>query len=141
MPYSLQAIVLPFHRARTLGLLPSENPREICGLRRLRVPFAALHIGRQTYLDGKKYSMRGKFLQIQEDIFAVERLIRRKMCPRFRTSFANIRTSYREATRFFETSCELQHTAFLKMRSKNLHTDGQASLRPSARDGNPRNAG
>jgi len=34
--------------------------------------------------------MRGKFLQIQEDIFAVERLIRRKMCPRFRTSFANI---------------------------------------------------
>ena len=90
MPHSLQAIVLPFHRARTLGLLPSEKPREICGLQRLRVPFAALHIGRQTYLDGKKYSMRGNFLQIQEDIFAVERLIRRKMCPRFRTSFANI---------------------------------------------------
>jgi hypothetical protein len=49
-----------------------------------------LHIGRQTYPDGKKYSMRGKFLQIQEDIFAAERLVQRKMRTRSRESFADI---------------------------------------------------
>jgi len=90
MPHSPSAIVLPFHRARTFRPNQSENPRKIYSLRALRVPFASLHIGRQTYLDGKKYSMRGKFLQIQEDIFAAERLVCRETRMRSRKSFASI---------------------------------------------------
>jgi hypothetical protein len=67
--------------------------------------------------------MRGKFLQIQEDLFAIERQVCRKIRPRPRKSSASIWTSYRESVRFFESSCELQDAALFKVRTENLHAD------------------
>jgi hypothetical protein len=48
------------------------NSLEFCGLRQLRIPFAAPNARDQIRLEGKKYSIPGKFLQIQEDLLSLE---------------------------------------------------------------------
>jgi hypothetical protein len=71
MPHSLQAIVLPFQPTKTIRLARKANSLEFCGLRMLRIPFADPDKGDQIRLEGKKYSIPGKFLQIQEDSLSV----------------------------------------------------------------------
>jgi hypothetical protein len=71
MPHSLQAIVLPFQRTKTIRLSRAANSLEFCGLRQLRIPFAAPYARDQIRLEGKKYSIPGKFLQIQEDLLSL----------------------------------------------------------------------
>jgi hypothetical protein len=140
MPHSLQAIVLPFQRPKTIRLVRAANSLEFCNLRRLRLPFAARGNGDQIRLGGKKYSIPGKFLQIQEDLLALGGRFYAKERVRTCRFFANVRTSYREAIGFFETARELQHAAFLKVRRENLHANRQPGLRLSARHGDARDA-
>ena len=91
---------------------------------------------------GKKNAMRGKFLQIQEDCFRCQiRGVADKMRDRFERAFRGFaRSSYRKSACFFESARELQHAAFAKVRSKNLHADRQAGLRLSAGNRDARNA-
>src|ERR1700732_2405905 len=131
MPHSLQAIVLPFQRTKTIRAARIANSLEFCGLRRLRLPFAARGNGDQIRLEGKKYSIPGKFLQIQEDLLSLGGRYAPNEGGRTWRLFANIRTSYREAICFFESARELQHAAFLKVRRENLHANRQAGLRLS----------
>src|ERR1700751_5353040 len=140
MPHSLEAIALPFQRTKTIRLSRKANSLEFCGLRQFRIPFAAPEARDQIRLEGKKYSIPGKFLQIQEDLLSLRGTYAPNQGVRTWRVFANIRTSYREAICFFEPARELQHAAFLKVRRKNLHANRQASLRLSARDGDSRDA-
>jgi len=71
MPHPLQAIVLPFQGSETIWLVRMANSLEFCGLRQLRIPFAAPETREQIRLVGKKYSIPGKFLQIQEDLLSL----------------------------------------------------------------------
>jgi len=48
------------------------NSLEFCGLRQFRIPFAGPKAYDQIRLEGKEYSIPGKFLQIQEDLLSLE---------------------------------------------------------------------